>query len=49
VIAVQRSGAVHTSPAGDFCLEHLDTLLVMGESTAIDKLLALIDPHVPVA
>jgi CPA2 family monovalent cation:H+ antiporter-2 len=49
VIAVQRSGTVHPNPSGDFCLELSDTLLVMGESSAIDKLLALIDPHVPVA
>jgi CPA2 family monovalent cation:H+ antiporter-2 len=49
VIAVQRSGVVHPSPSGDFCLELSDTLLVLGESTAIDKVLSLVDPHVPVA
>jgi K+:H+ antiporter len=49
VIAVQRSGVVHPSPSGDFCLQLSDTLIVLGESTAIDKVLALVDPHVPVA
>jgi K+:H+ antiporter len=49
VIAVQRSGAVHPSPAGDFRLELSDTLLVLGESAAIDKVLELVDPHVPVS
>jgi K+/H+ antiporter YhaU regulatory subunit KhtT len=49
VLAVQRSGVLHSSPSGDFCLEASDTLLVLGEPSAIDKVLALVDPHVPVA
>jgi monovalent cation:H+ antiporter-2, CPA2 family len=49
VLAVQRQGVVIASPAGDFCLEVSDTLLVLGEPSAIDKVLALLDPHVPVA
>jgi CPA2 family monovalent cation:H+ antiporter-2 len=49
VLAVQRNGIVHPSPAGDFRLEVSDTLLVLGEPSAIDKVLALIDPHVPVS
>lgn len=49
VLAVERGGVVHASPSGDFCLELADTLLVLGEPSAIDKVLALLDPRVPVA
>jgi monovalent cation:H+ antiporter-2, CPA2 family len=49
VLAVKRGGVVHPSPSGDFCLELSDTIVVLGEPSAIDKVLALIDPHVPVA
>ena len=49
VLAIQRGGVLHSNPSGDFCLELSDTLLVLGEPSAIDKVLALIDPHVPVA
>jgi monovalent cation:H+ antiporter-2, CPA2 family len=48
VLAVKRGGIVHASPSGDFCLELSDTILVLGEPAAIDKVLALVDPHVPV-
>jgi monovalent cation:H+ antiporter-2, CPA2 family len=49
VLAVQRQGVVHASPAGDFRLQVSDTLLVLGEPSSIDNVLALLDPHVPVA
>jgi CPA2 family monovalent cation:H+ antiporter-2 len=49
VLAVKRDGVVHPSPTGDFCLEVSDTILVLGEPSAIDKVLALIEPRVPVA
>jgi CPA2 family monovalent cation:H+ antiporter-2 len=49
VLAVQRAGVVHASPAGDFRLECSDILWVLGEQPAIDKVLDLVDPHVPVA
>ena len=49
VLAVKRGAVVHTSPSGDFCLEVSDTIVVLGEPSAIDKVLALVDPHVPVA
>jgi len=49
VLAVQRQGVVHASPSGDFCLQVSDTLLVLGEPSAIDKVLALLDPNVRVA
>jgi CPA2 family monovalent cation:H+ antiporter-2 len=48
VLAVKRGAVVHPSPSGDFCLELADTILVLGEPAAIDKVLALVDPHVPV-
>lgn len=49
VLAVQRGGVVHANPAGDFALQLADTVLVMGEPSAIDKVLALLDPRVQVA
>ena len=49
VLAVQRAGVVHASPAGDFRLACSDVLWVLGEQPAIDKVLDLVDPHVPVA
>jgi CPA2 family monovalent cation:H+ antiporter-2 len=49
VLAVQRQGVVHASPTGDFCFEVSDILLVLGEPSAIDKLLALLDPGIPVS
>jgi CPA2 family monovalent cation:H+ antiporter-2 len=49
VLAVKRGDVVHASPTGDFCLQQSDTILVLGEPPAIDKVLALVDPHVPVA
>jgi CPA2 family monovalent cation:H+ antiporter-2 len=49
VLAVKRGSVVHPSPSGDFCLELSDTIVVLGEPSAIDKVLALVDPHVPVA
>jgi CPA2 family monovalent cation:H+ antiporter-2 len=49
VLAVKRGDLVHPSPSGDFCLELLDTIVVMGEPSAIDKVLALVEPRVPVA
>jgi CPA2 family monovalent cation:H+ antiporter-2 len=49
VLAVKRGAAVHASPSGDFCLQQADTIVVLGEPSAIDKVLALVDPHVPVA
>jgi CPA2 family monovalent cation:H+ antiporter-2 len=49
VLAVKRGSVVHPSPSGDFCLQAADTIVVLGEPSAIDKVLALVDPHVPVA
>jgi CPA2 family monovalent cation:H+ antiporter-2 len=49
VLAVKRGDVVHPSPSGDFCLELSDTIVVMGEPSAIDKVLALVDPRVPVS
>jgi len=49
VLAVQRAGVLQASPAGDFRVECLDVLWVLGEASAIDRVLDLIDPHVPVA
>jgi CPA2 family monovalent cation:H+ antiporter-2 len=49
VLAVKRGEVVHPNPTGDFRLERADTILVLGEPSAIDKVLALVDPHVPIA
>jgi monovalent cation:H+ antiporter-2, CPA2 family len=49
VLAVKRGAVVHASPSGDFSLQQADTIVVLGEPSAIDKVLALVDPHVPVA
>ena len=49
VLAVQRAGVVHPNPAADFRLERSDVLWVLGEPSAIDRVLELVDPHVPVA
>lgn len=49
VLAVKRGEVIHPSPSGDFCLELSDTIVVMGEPSAIDKVLALVDPEVPIA
>ncbi|HTV17198.1 MAG TPA: cation:proton antiporter [Polyangiaceae bacterium] len=49
VLAVKRGAVLHSSPTGDFCLEASDTIVVLGEPSAIDKVLALVDPHVPVS
>jgi CPA2 family monovalent cation:H+ antiporter-2 len=49
VLAVKRGDVVHPSPSGDFCLELSDTIVVMGEPAAIDKVLALVDPRVPIS
>jgi monovalent cation:H+ antiporter-2, CPA2 family len=49
VLAVKRGAVVHASPSGDFCLRESDTIVVLGEPSAIDKVLPLVDPHVPVA
>lgn len=48
VLAVKRGAVVHASPSGDFCLRESDTIVVLGEPSAIDKVLELVDPHVPV-
>lgn len=49
VLAVKRGATVHPSPSGDFCLQLSDTIVVLGEPSAIDKVLALVDPNVPVS
>lgn len=49
VLAVQRSGRVLSSPGGEFCLAEGDIVVVMGAATAIDQVLALVDPDVQVA
>ena len=48
VLAVQREGNVLPSPAGEFCLARGDIIVVMGVASAIDSVLALMDPNVPV-
>ncbi len=49
VLAVKRGGTVHSSPSGDFCLQASDIIVVLGDPSAIDKVLSLVDPHVPVS
>lgn len=49
VLAVQRGSEVHASPGADFQLERGDVVVVMGDASATDKVLALMDPMVPVA
>jgi K+:H+ antiporter len=49
VLAVKRGSVVHSNPNGDFCLEVSDTIVVLGEASAIDKVLTLVDPQVPVS
>lgn len=49
VLAVQRAGRVLSNPGGDFCLAEGDVVVVMGAATAIDQVLALVDPNVQVA
>lgn len=49
VLAVQRGAEVHATPASDFRLQLGDITLVVGPPEAIDQLLAMLDPNVPVA
>jgi CPA2 family monovalent cation:H+ antiporter-2 len=49
VLAVQRGETVELNPTADFRFELGDVSLVLGDSPAIDKVLALMDPRVPVA
>jgi CPA2 family monovalent cation:H+ antiporter-2 len=49
VLAVQRGADVHANPAADFRLELGDIALVVGPPTAIDRVVAQLDPRVPVA
>jgi monovalent cation:H+ antiporter-2, CPA2 family len=49
VLAVQRGAEIHANPAADFRLELGDITLVVGLPSAIDQVLARLDPGVPVA
>jgi CPA2 family monovalent cation:H+ antiporter-2 len=49
VLAVQRGESVLSSPGGEFSLAEGDVVVIMGAATAIDQVLALVDPNVPVA
>jgi Trk K+ transport system NAD-binding subunit len=46
---VQRGELIELNPAGEFRLVDGDVMLVLGAPEAIDQVLELADPSVPVA